>query len=216
MNQDLYRHLKDKAAQTGLVGEVFCQPSLIADLLAIIAADPGSAKFRASKTIRLVSEVRPDLVLPYFNDIASLLKHNNHFILWDAVLILANLAQIDHGQLFGGIFETYFTLLRAPDMITAANVAGNAWKIVLSQPAWEAEITGRLLAVARTTYYYRGEPSPECGQIINGRVLECFEHYFSSSGRQAEMIEFARQLLDSPRRAVARQAAGFLDNHGQA
>ena len=161
----------------------------------------------------MVSEQKPELVYPYFEDIVKWLHHKNSFIKWDGIRTLSNLSSVDHEDKFKAIYQDYFALIQDPQMITAANVVGNAWKIVLAKPELECDITRRLLEVQNIVYTNKGEPSPECNCIVCGQVLECFDHYFEFSGKQAEMIHFAEGQLSSRRKALAKTAERFLRHH---
>lgn len=126
---------------------------------------------------------------------------------------MSNLVAVDHEDKYGSIYQDYFELIQDPQMITAANVIGNAWKIVLAKPELETDITRRLLEVPNIIYLNKGEPSPECNRIVCGQVLECFEHYFDYSGNQAAMINFAEEQLGSSRKSVVKIAENFLRQH---
>ena len=95
----------------------------------------------------MLSEQKSGLVYPYFEDIVKWLHHKNRFIKWDGILILSNLSAVDYEDKFEAIYQEYFSLIQDPQMITAANVVGNAWKIVLAKPELESDITKRLLEV---------------------------------------------------------------------
>lgn len=71
---------------------------------------------------------------------------------------MSNLAKSDSNSKFDLIFADYFGLIKGPQMITAANVAGNAWKIVLAKPLYEAEITRQLLAVKAEKFLKKFTP----------------------------------------------------------
>lgn len=209
----LKKRLKSKPEWKVLIDEAIENTSMLAALLEIVQTDSTSVKYACSKLFRRVSEQRPELVYPYFNEIAKWLHHDNSFIKWDGILILSNLAAVDHEHRFEAIFQDYFDLLHDPQMITAANVVGNAWKIVLAKPELENEITRRLLEVSNIIYLNKGEPSPDCNCIVSGQVLECFEHYFEHSKNQPEMNQFAQGQLASCRKSVAKIAEKFIRNH---
>ena len=208
--EKLISFLKLKPDLNLFVDEVIQNKSNLDILFEIVNTEISSIKYACSKIIRLVSELRPDLIYPYFENVTKWLHHKNSFIKWDGILILSNLSEVDHEDKFKAVFEVYFGLIDDPQMITAANVIGNAWKIVLANPELESEITRRLLKVPQITYLNKGEPSPECNCIVCGQVLDCFEKYFEHSKHQAEIINFAKSQLDSSRKSVAKKAEKFL------
>lgn len=209
----LRNHLKTKPAISQLVYDVIEGTIPIPELLQMVQSEKTSIKYYSSKVIRLVSEQQPQLVYPYFNDIATWLSHTNSFIKWDGILTLANLIQVDTEKKFNEISDLYFSLIQNTNMITAANVVGNAWKIVLARPEWENKITQSLLEVPHIIYLNHDEPSPECNNIVCGQVINSFEQYYEHSGSQDLMLQFAETQLKNSRKSTAKKAEVFLKKH---
>lgn len=207
---DLLARLKEAPNLGWLLAEAGNDPKLLTALLEIVRSERSAVRYGCTKVLRILSEQQPDIIYPYFDNVASWLQDSNSFVKWDAILILANLAAVDTLNRFDGIYEEYFGLIRNSKMVTAANVAGNAWKIVQAVPAWESDITQRLLEVPQIVYLHHGEPSPECNRVMCGHVLDCFNHYFDLSHNQEAMLRFAHTQLNSPRKSVAKKAAQFL------
>lgn len=209
----IIKRLKAKPDLQLFVTEGLDDENMLPILLDIVKTDNTSVKYTCTKVVRLINEQRPELVYPYFEQVASWLKHPNSFIKWDACRILADLAAVDLENKFARIYQDYFDLIHDPQMITAANVIGNAWKIVQARLEWESDITGRLLEVPGIVYLHEGEPSPECNSIACGHVIKCFDHYFNRSANQAEMLLFAEEQRKSTRKAVSKIAEKFLQRH---
>ncbi len=210
----LLLRLKETRNLDWLLTEAENEPQLLNMLFEIIQSDHSALRYSCSKTLRILSEQQPDKIYPYFSDAVNWLQNPNSFIKWDGILILANLAAVDTQHRFASIYEEYFGLIRDSKMVTAANVAGNAWKIVQAMPEWEADITQRLLEVPQIVYLHHGEPSPECSRVMCGHVLDCFDRYFDLSQNQQAMLCFAHTQLSSSRKSVAQKAALFLKRHG--
>ncbi|MDD3027841.1 MAG: hypothetical protein PHI41_07345 [Erysipelotrichaceae bacterium] len=208
-----YSSLKAKTPVDALVKEAISNPGLIEQYLKIIDNAKGGIKFGAEKVIRLVSESRPELVYPFFQEIAGLIDSENSFIKWGGIITLSNLAGVDELELFPGIFERYFDLLNDRKMVTAANVAGNAWKIAKSYPELEPEITRRLIRAVDNVYYYKEEPSPECNNVLRGHIIDCFDRYFEESRSKDKIIEFVRNQLANSRKKVVLKAESFFKRH---
>lgn len=209
------QQLADKASLAVVQAEAETNEELLALLVEIVSDEHSSVRYAASKVVRNLSETVPEVVYPHFEAIARWLQAENSFVKWDGILTLANLAGVDGGQKLAAVYEEYFALLGDAQMITAGNVAANAWKIALACPQWEADITRRLLAVPQTVYLHKGAPSPECNRIVCGKVLECFTHYFAQSDHQAEMLAFAEAQRSSARPAVAKKAEKFVKKYGK-
>lgn len=211
---DLLARLKEGPDFGWLFAEAGNDPKLLPMLFEIVQRERSAVRYSCTKALRILSEQQPDAIYPYFDDVANWLQDSNSFVKWDGILILANLAAVDARHRFAAIYEDYFGLIRDSKMVTAANVAGNAWKIAQAVPEWESDITQRLLEVPKIVYIHHGEPSPECNRVMCGHVLDCFDHYFDLSHNQEAMLRFAHAQLDSPRKSVAKKAAHFLKKHG--
>jgi hypothetical protein len=208
----LIDRLKAKPDPDEFVAEALDDTGILPVLFEIVRTETSGVKYACSKVVRKISEQKAELIYPYFEEIVFWLRQPNSFIKWDGILCLSNLAAVDREDKFTAIYRDYFGLIRDPQMITAANVIGNAWKIVLARPEWELDITARLLEVPDITYLNDGEPSPECIYIACGDVIECFDQYFERSCNQAAMIRFAEEQTNCPRKSVAKSAEKFLQH----
>lgn len=212
--ESLLKCLKEAPNFDWLIAEAGKDSGFLNALFEIVRSERSAVRYTCTKTLRILSEQQPDKIYPYFGDVAAWLQDPNSFVKWDGILILANLAAVDTEHRFASIYEEYFRLIRDSKMVTAANVAGNAWKIVQAVPEWENDITQRLLEVPQIIYLHHGEPSSECNNVMCGHVLDCFECYFDLSNNQKLMLCFAYTQLNSSRKSVAKKAARFLKRHG--
>lgn len=209
----LVNYLKAKPDLKLFINDVIEDKTILDSLFDIVATETSSIKYVCAKIMRMVSEKEPELIYPYFEILAKWIYHKNSFIKWDGIITLSNISAVDDENKFKDIYQDYFALIQDPQMVTASNVVGNAWKIVLAKPELENDITKRLLKVPDIVYLHKGSPSPECNYIVCGQVLECFDHYFNSSENQSEMINFAKEQLNSKRKSVVKTAEKFLKQH---
>lgn len=209
----LLARLKEKPDLARLAREAGEDPALLAGLIQVVRTQRSPVRYPCTKAVRLLSEARPELVCPYFSDMVFWMRNDNSFVKWDGILTLANLAGVDLEGRFPPLFPEYLDLLRDPQMITAANAAAGLGRLAEVYPQQEPEITRRLLEVPGIQYLRGGQPSPECGRIMAGHVLDAFDRYFDRSHSQGAILEFARQQLACPRKAVAKKAAAFLKRH---
>lgn len=209
----LVNYLKAKPDLQLFINDVIEDKTILDSLFDIAATETSSIKYACTKIIRMVSEKEPELIYPYFEILAKWIHHKNSFIKWDGIITLSNISAVDDENKFKDIYQDYFALIQDPQMVTASNVVGNAWKIVLAKPELENDITKKLLKVPDIVYLHKGSPSPECNYIVCGQVLECFDHYFNSSENQSEMINFAKEQLNSKRKSVVKIAEKFLKQH---
>lgn len=211
--KDLLQCLKEAPDLEQLLTKAGNDPQFLNVLFEIVRSEHSAVRYSCTKILRRLSERQPDKIYPYFDDVANWMRDSNSFVKWDGILTLANLASVDAQRRFASVYEEYFGLIRDSKMVTAANAAGNAWKIVQAVPEWESDITRRLLEVPQIVYLHHGVPSAECNRVMCGHVLDCFDHYFDLSKNQQAMICFARSQLNSSRKSVAKKAARFLKKH---
>lgn len=207
--------LKTKPDIFELADQCINNPDQITMLFDIINTEKSSIKFTCEKTIRIISDIEPSALYPYFDRLTSLLDSDNNFILWGAIISISDIVCVDEDNKFDNIFEKYFSYLSSPAMITAANVVQNAYKIILSKPKLEKEITKKLLGIKNYTYYIKDEASPECKNILYGHMLDCFDEYFKTSSMKKEIIEFAKEQLNNSRVTVVKKAEKFLKKHNK-
>lgn len=77
MADEFVEFLKVKPDIDGFVDEVIEDPGIIPKLIGIIKAEKGSVKFYCEKVLRMVSEKKPELLYPHYDDIAAFLDSGN-------------------------------------------------------------------------------------------------------------------------------------------
>ncbi|NMC57250.1 MAG: hypothetical protein GYA50_08530 [Eubacteriaceae bacterium] len=207
--------LKTKPDIFELADQCINNPDQITMLFDIINTEKSSIKFTCEKTIRIISDIEPSALYPYFDRLVSLLDSDNNFILWGAIISISDVVCVDIDNKFEKIYEKYFSYLSSPTMITAANVVQNAYKIIWSKPGLEKDITKKLLNIENYTYYIKGEVSEECKNILFGHMLDCFDKYFETSAMKMEIVEFARKQVHNNRDSTAKKAEKFLKKHNK-
>jgi hypothetical protein len=213
MADEFLEFLKGKPEITGFVDEVIGNPELIPRLLQIIKTEKSGVKFYCEKAIRFISEKKPELIYPYYDDIASFIDSGNSFIKWGGIITLSNLAIVDDDNKFKAISKKYFSFLHSDSIITANNVAGNAFKFVKKDQAYEKLITREILKIPGNTYLHKGEVSLECKNIMLGSAIEYFDKVFDISESKGQMLEIAEGQVNNTRKKVAKAAEAFLKKH---
>ena len=132
--KDLLLCLKEAPDLEQLLTKAGNDPQFLDALFEIVRSEHSAVRYSCTKTLRMLSERQPDKIYPYFDDVANWLRDSNSFVKWDGILTLANLASVDAQRRFASVYEEYFGLIRDSKMVTAANAAGNAWKIVQAVP----------------------------------------------------------------------------------
>jgi len=182
--------IKKKPDFIPFVRQIEERPERLATLFAIIRQDGGSEKFFCDRVVRKISETAPGLVYPYFETLVGLMRSHNHFIRWGAIISLSHLLTVDDQSRFAAIYEEYFGLIRSDSMVTACNVIQAAGQFVVLHPEADDDMTKRLSQVKDQDYYYHGQVSPECKNLVIGAVIDAFSDYFEFSRNRPVMRDF--------------------------
>jgi hypothetical protein len=184
---------------------------LLRGLLDGLQARGPRIRIAASKALRLVSEQSPAQLYPYWDRFAKQLDHENSFLRWDAIRILARLAAVDREGRMEALLPRYLRPVAGPQMIAAATVIQGAALVALAQPALAERIVKGILRVEKAGY-----ATAECRNVAIGHAILALERFWAGiSGRRA-VIRFVERQLDNPRPATRRKAERFLRRHADA
>ena len=187
--------------------------SLISQLVEVLKVEKSSKKFAYEKTLRRISEKKPELIYPYFDTYTALLDSENSFLKWGAILTMANLTAVDSKNKFEEIFKLFYKPVRGQDMITAANTIGCSPVIARAKPELAEKIANEILKVEKTNFLYKGEPSPECRNVAIGHAIDAFDQFFDRVASQKKIVNFVERQLGNTRKQVVKKAERFLRNH---
>jgi hypothetical protein len=207
---DIIQRLKRKENLDEVIESVLAEPKLLDDLVETMLRDKSSLKYRCEKVVRAISETNPELAYPYFDRLVGLLDVDNNFLKWGAILTLANLAAVDTRRKFDAIFDTYYAFTTGADMVAAANVIGNSWKIALAKPRLVPRIVDHMLAVQKARYTHKGKPSPECRNVAIGAAIDSFARFYEAIEDKKQVIAFVKKQRKNSRPQVAAKAGKFL------
>jgi len=211
---DILEQLGQKGADIpALVDRVIKRPKEIAELIEALKVEKRAVKFSYEKVLRLVSERRPELIYPYFEEFVGLLDSNNSIIKWGAIMTIANLAAVDGQKKFEAIFKKYYAPIGGQMMIMSANIIGSSVKIALAKPELTESITKEILKVEKARYQRHGKLSPECRNVAIGHAIDSFEKFFEQIKDKAAVIAFVKRQLINTRKPVAKKAQRFIRKH---
>jgi len=207
--------LKAKQLDVATAAErLIASPDMIPELVEALQAERSTAKYLYEKTLRLVSEGRPELIYPHFDAFAALLDHENNFLKWGAIMTIAHLSPVDAAGRFEAIFDRYYAPIPGPTMITAANIIGSSPEIVRAKPHLTQRIAQEILKVEGAEYEHHGSPSPECRNVAIGHAIDAFDQFFDRIDDKATVLAFVKGQLKNTRKQVAKKAERFLRTRG--
>lgn len=211
MSASILTAIAEKGSDKAKIAQkVIANSESIAEIIPVLSEKKGTLKFGCEKVLRLVSEERPDLVYPYFEDYVKLLDSENNFIKWGAILTLANLVKVDEDRRFDKILDKYLAPIQGPVMVAAANTIGGLIKIVESRPDLANRITREILKIRTATYIMHGEPSPECHNVICGHAIDAFGQIYDLIEDKKDIHRFVEAQRNNTRPQVQKKAEKFL------
>ena len=175
-----------------------------------LRSDKAKIKFGCLKVLRIISEKRPALLCPAFDQLVDLLDSENKILKWGAIIILGNLAAVDSENKIDGILDRYLEPISGPVLITAANSIRGAGKIARAKPHLADKIVRALLRVEAASYQ-----TPECRNVALGHAVESYDLFVENIRKPQPVVAFVVRQLRNRRNAVKQKAAAFLKKHKQ-
>jgi hypothetical protein len=185
--------------------------SLIPILIEGVSSSKPTARYSCGKVLMDLSEKYPQKLYPYMDEFIKLLDSKYRILTWNAMFIIANLAQVDDKQKFDTIFDKYFSFLNNEYMVTVANVVVNSVKIALAKPYMMGKITKELLKVENISI--TPHLTEECRRVIIEKAIQSFNRLFGRLENESkfEVYDFVKRQLDSPRDTLRKEARTFVD-----
>lgn len=190
---------------TTLCAQLAQREAAILDALEILRTEPGSGKFPYAKALLLLAGSQPRKLYPFFDEVATLLRHPNNIIQWTAIRLVAGCAAVDTKRKLDGLLAVYLKPIAGPVMITAANTIIGAAHIAQARPEWGDPIIAAILGVTRARYQ-----TTECRHIAIGHALLALESLGRAVMVRPDVLRFVRRQLKNPRPATRRKAERFL------
>jgi hypothetical protein len=206
--------IKQKENIEKIADLVFDNPSTLEELVTTLESEKSSLKFTYEKLLRFISEKDPELLYPHFAFFVKLLDSENNFLIWGAIITIANLTSVDGENKFDKVFKKYYLPVTGPAMIAAANIIGNSWKIALAKPHLAAKITNEILKVQNGKYINKGKISAECKNVVCGKAIDSFSLFFERIENKKAVLDFVKKQLRNSRASVRKKAENFLRRFG--
>ena len=205
--QELFNEFILKGGDLKQVADmVIKSPEVLKYLVSGLNEAHAGIKYGCNNTLLILSEKKPEIIYPYFDVFKDYLKSENKFIKWSVILIIANLTRCDNNKKFDDIFNSYFSEITGPVMITAANIIKGAAVIARAKPYLTEKITKELLKVKNAKYQ-----TDECLNIVIGHTISSFDKFFGQIKDQDEVLYFVRIRINNRRKPTRNKAEKFIN-----
>jgi len=187
---------------------------LLPVLLKGVSSPKATVRYGCAKVLMDLSEEYPEKLYPHMDVFIALLDTKYRILRWNAMAIIANLAEVDKDQKFDAIFDKYYGFLNNEYMVTVANVVGNSGKIALAKPYLINGITAELMKVENLSV--NPHLTEECRRVIAEKAIWAFDLFFEKmeEREKKKMLSFVERQLSSSRRTLRTKAAAFLKKWG--
>jgi hypothetical protein len=182
---------------------------LMATLLDSLWSKNETIRYNCHKVLFLLTQEQPQTLYSKWDYFEEFLESDNTYHKLSAVLLLANLTQIDKDNKFERLFDRYYDLLDDKSFITAAYVAGASGKIARAKPRLRTRITNRLLNIDETHH------NPEHKDLVKASIIEAFEEYIGQTRNKKRIVDFVQQQLNCRSPKTKKAAKEFLARFNQ-
>jgi len=209
MESALLQRLQDKTmTKEELLQKVKEELNLLPEILNGVNSSKPAIRYGCANVLMDLSGEYPENLYPYMDSFIKLLSSNHRILVWNSIIIIANLAKVDKCKKFDAVFDQYFCLLDDGYMVTVANIVGHSSKIALAKPYLIQRITNELLRVENisTTNHL----TDECKRVIAEKTITTLGMFFEKIDDKKRVISFVARQIHSPRKALRVQAQDFL------
>lgn len=204
--QDLFTRLIAKERNLQQIAKMAIKsPAIVKYLVSGIKEENVRIKYGCNNTLLIISEETPELVYPHFYIFKDYLSSENKFIKWTAILIIANLTRCDNKNEFDKIFNSYFSEITGPVMITAANIIKGAAVIAKAKPYLTEKIIDELFKIKDAGYQ-----TAECLNIVIGHTISSFDKFFKQINNKREVLDFVKDFINNSRIPTRNKAEKFI------
>jgi hypothetical protein len=199
-----YPKKKDSKAINELLQQISKDSSFILSLITTLNAK-STVRFKAAKNLQIISQNKPTLLYPHFEVFVKLLDNSSSVMLWNGIIILSYLVEVDTSHRFDNIFGSYYRHLWDGKLVTAANILASSGRIARYRPDLADSITAELLKVDEILL-----PTPECREVARGHVLASFAEYPDTLKHNQRVKDFIGRCSSSHRPAVKKKAEELI------
>jgi hypothetical protein len=204
--QHLYNRLIQKERNLQQIAEMAVKsPEIVNYLILGIKEDAVRIKYGCNNTLIIISEKKPELVYPHFDVFKNNLNSGNKILKWSAIIVIANITRCDNKNKFDEIFNLYFSDIRGPIMITAANIVKGSSIIAKAKPYLTEKITNELFKIKKANYQ-----TDECLNIVIGHAISSFDKFFTQINNKKEVLDFVRDQINNSRKPTRNKAEKFI------
>ena len=180
----------------------------ISKLIPILVGEDKALKNALIKTFAVISKKSPITLYPFFHRFSDMMLDNDKLLQWNAIDIVANMAEVDEMDYFDqSLVQRFLNLLEDDSMITASHSVDNLWKIAKSKKWARNTIAEHLMRIDKINR------RPECANILTGKAIQTFSRILPEIQDKNKVVGFVERHLSNPRPATAKKAELFMNRY---
>ncbi|MBN2552084.1 MAG: hypothetical protein JXB06_04915 [Spirochaetales bacterium] len=164
-------------------------------------------RYNCNRLIVEVAASHPELVYPYWRNLAGLLESSNTYHRCSAINVLPHLIPADGGEMFDRTFERYFELLDDESVIPPCYIARNCPTIASHLPQALQRIIDKLLSIDATHH----EPGRK--DLIKADIILALDRLYDRVENKSEVLRFVEDQLECSSPKTRKTARAFLKQH---
>jgi hypothetical protein len=212
MDSELLLQLANKSLTKELLRKQVEQDfSLVPVLIEGMGSSKAPVRYGCARALMDLSAAYPDRLYPYIDSFIGFLDSKYRILTWNALAIIANLAEADVDKKFDAVFDKYYSFIENEYMVTVANTVGYSGKIALAKPYLIPKITNELLKIEHASV--TPHLTEECKRVIAEGIIKTFDFFFDKLDKKEKekVLDFVERQLNSPRRTLNKKAMVFLE-----
>lgn len=134
----------------------------------------------------------PDLLYPYYNVCASLIRHENNLVKWAGIDTIGMMASVDHENKSLVQIPILIQLLKSGNIITCNHAIYALGLITSAFPEQRKQIIGELISIGKN-----GFETVESREVVQGKVIETLAKIYTAINDDADVLAFIRNCCKS-------------------
>lgn len=201
----MFELLYDKNADIGAIAEqAITDKNLLKGLVDGLKVKNENYRYNCSKVLHIISKNHGELLYPYWDALAEMLKSVNSLHKMCVIHLIADMIPVDKDNRFDSIFNTYFSLLDDKSVAVAYYIAEASGKIINARPELDAKITNLLLDIDKT-HHPAGRK-----ELVKAGIIASFDTYFENYAGKSAILDFVSAQTNSESNKTKKAAKAFL------
>jgi len=207
MEKQLYHLLINKDPDLeGIKKMCLDHKPFLEELISNLTEKKETIRYNSVKILTGIAEEQPEKIYPYWNHFSKQLYSQNTYHILTALILIPRLVIADHNNLFEQLDDDFFNFMYHENVIPVRYLLLNIWRVGKARPEYIPRIREILFSVDKIKHEHKG--------LLKGDALLAFAELWDllDQGTKKEVVNFAKELLNSDSPKTKKEAKKFLSN----